>query len=199
MNERRRAPRVLEEALGSRAKVRLVRALVQRTGREISTEALCGVLDQSSGTLVPALQQLAQTGLVRSRVDGRARLWMLDDAHAAAPLVRRLFDEEARILDRACDEATRRALPARVRFAAWTFEEQERDGRGCSVVRLTLIADEPDAALKHAQESLKARPDIVPLSVGVDDARRQLAQGGPLVGLLERGRVVFADEAWLRG
>lgn len=179
---------MLEDALGSRSKVRLLRALCQRPGRSVSTDELVAVTGQSTGTLVPALQQLVASGILATRLEGRSRTYTLVDEHAVVPLLRRLFDEETRLLDRLCDGIARRAVGGGLRFGAWAHREG---------VLLLLIADDPVRTRALAEEAAKESLQLELRVLSVEEARAQL--DGDLAAIVEEGRVVFADESWLRG
>ena len=179
---------MLEDALGSRSKVRLLRALCQRPGRSVSTDELVAVTGQSTGTLVPALQQLVTSGLLATRLEGRSRTYTLVEENPSLPLLRRLFDEETRLLDRTCDAIARRAVGGGLRFAAWAHREG---------VLLVLIAEDAAKTRSLAEEAAKTQPGIELRVLTPADARAALE--ADLARILDEGRVVFADESWLRG
>jgi len=190
---------VLEEALGSRSKARLVRALARRNGQEATTEDLVTATGQSTGTIVPALQQLVSAGVVETRSVGRTRTYRLHEAHLLFAALRRLMDEETLAIDRACDEIGRRVRSEGLRYAAWVFGERQAEGASRSVVVLHLIGDDPKRI--EATATPLADPHkgwLLVRAWGEADARTALASGDvEFVRAVEQGRVVFADPAWL--
>lgn len=190
---------VLEEALGSRSKARLVRALARRNGQEATTDELVTATGQSTGTIVPALQQLVAAGVVETRSVGRTRTYRLHEAHPLFAALRRLVEEETLAIDRACDEISRRTRGEGLRYAAWTFGERQAEGAARSIVVLHLIGDE--AKRIEAAAAPLADPHkgwLLVRAWGEADARGALASGDPeFVRVVEQGRVVFADAAWL--
>lgn len=190
---------VLEEALGSRSKARLVRALARRVGEEATTEELVQATGQSTGTIVPALQQLVAAGVVDSRTVGRTRTYRLHERHPLFPSLRRLMEEESAAIDRVCDEVGRRATPAGLRFAAWAFGERQGDGASRSVVVLHLIGDDAKVIESAVQPVVAPHAGwLVHRAWGEAEARAALAAGdAEFARVVEHGRVVYADAEWL--
>ncbi|HLE97454.1 MAG TPA: winged helix-turn-helix domain-containing protein [Candidatus Thermoplasmatota archaeon] len=189
---------MLEDALGSRSKVRILRELVRRGGAEITTDDLVKATGQSTGTLVPALQQLAASGVVLTRMEGRTRVFSLSPRHPATPLLRRLFTDETVALHAAADALFRRAHVPGARFAAWYLDAGPEDDRRHAAWML-VVADDALAAEAAIRKAVQGEPLGVRV-VGVEEARKLLAAGDPgLERGIRRGRVVFADRGWLTG
>lgn len=190
---------MLEDALGSRSKVRILRELVRRSGEELTTEDLVRATGQSTGTLVPALQALAAAGVVTTRLVGRTRVFQLASRHPGTPILQRAFVDEAAALQHVADLSHRQARAPGIRYVAWYHDAEEGDDRR-HAAWLLVVADDPvaaEAAYRRAMENVVALRLRV---VGVEEAKKRLAEGdSALVRAIDRGRIVFADRQWLAG
>lgn len=188
---------MLEDTLGSRSKVRILRELVRRSAVELTTDDLVQATGQSTGTLVPSLQQLGATGIVETRLVGKTRVFKLADRHPLAPAVRRLFDDESRAIT-LMSEGVFRTLPKDgVRFAAWFHDEVGEDRS--QTVTLLVIADRPESVDAPLQKALTGNAFLRPKVLAVPAMRSALASGNrEYVRMIERARVLFADQQWLK-
>jgi hypothetical protein len=85
----------LESLLGSRNKVRLLRALALADAAVSGREAMNLAGLSSSGGAWSALGELAETGVVRRRSAGRAHLYSVNPDHILAGPLAQLFEAEA--------------------------------------------------------------------------------------------------------
>lgn len=188
---------MLEDALGSRSKVRILRELVRRGGEELTTEDLVRATGQSTGTLVPALQQLSGAGVVATRLVGRTRVFQLNSRHPGTPILLRAFVDEAAALNVLAEQVHRVAKASGVRYVAWYHDSEEGDDRR-HAAWLLVIADDAVASEPSYRKALEATPALRLRLVGVDDAKKLLGEGdASLTRAIERGRVIFADRKWL--
>lgn len=105
----------LDDLLGSRLRVRLLRVLARGassglTGRELAR--LCG---SSPSQAAASLRELEESGLLVREIAGRSHVWRMVEGHALAPVVTSLFRAEAESFSalRSDLEGLIRGLPVR--------------------------------------------------------------------------------------
>ncbi|MBI4394483.1 MAG: winged helix-turn-helix transcriptional regulator [Euryarchaeota archaeon] len=188
---------VLEDALGARSKVRIVRELARRGNDEVTTDDLAKATGQSTGTLVPALQQLALAGVISTRLVGKSRVFRLAADYPLGVVLKRIFEEESVAIHRQAEEILRKAGRDGIRYAFWVFDPSESEDRR-RALWLVAIADD---ASKVETALVNAAGQLSPFSVrviGVEATRKAvLANDEEHMRLIERGRIVFADKTWL--
>lgn len=188
---------MLEDALGSRSKVRILRELVRRSGEELTTEDLVRATGQSTGTLVPSLQQLSAAGVVATRLVGRTRVFQLASRHPATPILLRAFVDEAAALNVLAESVHRQAKAPGVRYVAWYHDAEEADDRR-HAAWLLVIVDDAALAEPAYRRVVESTPALRLRLVAVDEAKKLLSSGdASLTRAIERGRVIFADRKWL--
>jgi predicted nucleotidyltransferase len=190
---------VLDEVLGQRSKVALLRFLIRARG-EHSGRDLARHLGLDHKTCHAALRSLAEQGIVDFRRLGTALVYALRDAH---PIVRVIlapaFARESEILDRFVREAhTISRAPAVSVVLFGSAARREEAAR--SDVDILFVTNDADSsararkALDAAGPKLAARYGSVPQFIVEDRAtfRRKVARGDPLYSeILKNGRVVL--------
>lgn len=188
---------MLEDALGSRSKVRLVRELVRSGVNEVTTDDLVKATGQSTGTLVPALQQLALSGVLATRLVGKSRVFKLAPDHPITPALRRIFEEEAKTIHQLADAIVRKAGTAGLRYVFWVLDTTETDDRR-QTVWLIVIADDATAAEAAFKSAMGPLAPFNLRTISVEETRSKvMANDGEYLRLIEHGRVVHADRGWL--
>jgi len=190
---------VLDEVLGQRSKVALLRFLARARG-EHSGRDLARHLGLDHKTCHAALRSLAEQGIVDSRRLGTAVIYALRDAH---PIVRDIlapaFATEAALLERFVREAREISrAPAESVILFGSAARKEEEAR--SDVDILFVTRDADSkartreALDAAAAGLAARYGSVPQFIVEDRPtfRRKVARGNPLYGeILRTGRVIL--------
>lgn len=188
---------MLEDFLGARSKVRLLRDLIYRPGQELTTDDLVRTTGQSTGTLVPALQQLQSTGLIHTRLVGKSRVYKFNEQHPLAAALRRLFDDEARTLHQIVESIVRLLPKEKIRYAGWLYEQTKTEEARPTAL-IFVIGDDPKALEDTLRKAIAGRNTFNLKVYSPDEARSALASGGlEYSRMIELSRVVYADKAWL--
>ena len=193
-----RFTRLLDEVLGQRPRVVLLRILVrmggEHTGREL---ALLAALDHK--TCHAALQELSRQGIVEMRRVGRALVYRVNRNHAVVEgILGPAFQKEAGMVEEYAREARRRLrvpVESVVLFGSVARGEEEPKS---DVDLLFVVAD--DRAVKAAEAGIEGimgdlarRYGNVPqmLLVSRDRFRKGIRLGKPLyVEILKTGQVL---------
>jgi predicted nucleotidyltransferase len=89
----------LEELLGNRVRLRVLRALAGSVGVGLTGRELARRIVTSTSQTIRALEQLETVGIVHREIAGSAHLWRLSEEHVLHGTLARLFAEESRSLD----------------------------------------------------------------------------------------------------
>ena len=193
---------MLEELLGARTKVRLLRVLCAHPGREFTFRELSQIVGQSSGSTIPALGGLLDARIVVARRVGRSRVVRLNDAHPLAGAIRRLFRDEATALAGVA-QAFADTLPAAGLKAAVLFGSVARgEPTALSDVDVLVVVDHPrrSPAVRSTAAAMLDRYDasVSPLILTADEVTRRLKAFDPLLETIAaEGRLLRGKAAWL--
>jgi predicted nucleotidyltransferase len=197
---------VLNAALGSTAKVRVLRAVLPLTsavsGRE--ARALAGV--RSQGGAQQALAQLAQLGILREERIRGSRLYRVNGDHHLVPCIRALFEAEQRRfgllrdLVRAALES--KGLLVRVHFVVLFGGVARGEARPDSDLDLLVVTDTARARARVTAALHEAAEDaartlgvsVSPLVMALPRLRQRYRAGDPLLHTIEaEGRVLLGS------
>ncbi len=193
---------MLEDLLGSKTKVRLLRLLVAHPEREFSTREVSLAIGQSVGTVHPALRQLWAVRAILARQVGRSRLVRLNRAHPLAQALGSVFRQEASALTMVAVEFAE-ALPRGGIKAAVLFGSVARgEPTARSDVDVLVVVDDPRkaAVVERTAASMLDRYDanVSPLVLTSKDVGRRLASFDPLLQTIAaEGRLLRGRAAWL--
>lgn len=182
----------LDDALGTRSKVRILRVLLRRedelSGREVARQS--GV---SSHTAYRALEELADLGIVHRETSPAEHQFSINRRHILVKNgLEGLFSAERRAVDQAFDtlqttcSRLSRETKADIR-AAWLFGSAMRgEDRPSSDLDLLIVTD-------GSEGTNELREELVEIG---DDFRNDFGlQLSPVVLTVERLREMDADEA----
>ena len=193
---------MLDEIIGSRTKVRIVRFLVAEPGREFSQQDIVSSLGLSTGSIHPAINQLLAVRMVLSRRVGRSRPIRINRRHPFYSSLRALFRREATgLVAVARDFAD--ALPKKGVDAVVLFGSVARGGASPrSDVDVLVVVDSPAAAehVRHIADSALDRFDVnlSPLVMDASEVGRRLGAFDPLMLTIAReGQLLRGKAKWL--
>jgi predicted nucleotidyltransferase len=176
--------RSLEEILGNRVRLKVLRALAGSTGVGLTGRELARRVAASTSQTITALEQLEMAGVVHRGIAGRAHLWLLSEEHVLYDTLTRLFADEAsalNLLKRDLSVAIAK-LPVK---RAWLFGSIARgDERPTSDVDL-FVEVRSRADRKSVEESLSAL-----------SAQFALRFGNPLSTIVAETPRLRSREAW---
>ena len=193
---------MLEELLGARTKVRILRVLCAHPGREFTFRELSQAVGQSPGSTIPALRGLLEARIVVARRVGRSRAVRLNDRHPLAGPVRRLFRDEAAALAGVA-QAFVDALPAAGLKAAVLFGSVARgEPTARSDVDVLVVVDDlrRSPAIRSTAAAMLDRIDasLSPLILTQGEVDRRLKTFDPLLETIAaEGRLLRGRAGWL--
>lgn len=197
--------RPLDDLLGTRTAVRVLRALArfprrEATGRQLAAEAL---VDPSNANA--ALRRLQDHGLVEVRGAGRARLWKLAERNVLAVPLLELFGMERRLLDLVRDALARHlaAVPG-IRRATVFGSVARGDERPASDVDVLVVVgdgvdkDDVGRRLAPVRDLVRSTFGNPPTFVIYSEREARAKRNLPLMRNVEREGLPVAGEGALR-
>lgn len=189
--------RPLDELLGTRAKVTLLRALI-RTRAELTGRELARQVGLDAKTCHAALQELAEQGVVELQRVGRAIIYRLNDKHALVQiLLVPLFEREGALIEAyAKDLVSLLGTPESLILFGSVARGEERPTSDVDLLFVTggaTAARKAAEGLDRAAVDLAARYGSVPQVLVYDrKAFQDLARkGDPFISeVLRTGRVI---------
>jgi len=187
----------LNEILGRRSNVKLLRTLIQtpteRTGRELARDV---GLDPRG--VREALADLVEQGVVEVRPAGRALLYRANDRHVIIDLLTRLFQEEGTLLSRFAGELRKRSRlrPISIILFGSAARGTERPTSDVDLVFVTetgKLAVKEEERLDSAMVELSSRFGSTPqvMVIGLRDFQRRAKKGDGFINeILRTGRVI---------
>lgn len=193
---------MLEDLLGSRAKVRILRLLCAHPAREYTLRELSHALSQSLGTTVPALSGLLGARIIVTRRVGRSRTVRLNDRHPLAGPLRALFREETHALARGALAFAEALPPAGLKAVVLFGSAARGEASSRSDVDVLVVLDEARkaAAVRRVAASMLDRFDaaVSPLVLTDREVERRLAAFDPLLETIAaEGRLLRGRAPWL--
>lgn len=188
--------------MGSRAKVRILRALCAHPRRAYTLRDLSRTLGLSLGTTVPAIEDLLGSRVVTTQRVGRSRTVRLNERHPLAGALKALFREEADALVRAA-RSFADALPSQGLKAAVLFGSAARgEASARSDVDVLVVVDEPrraEAILREAGSMLdRLDAAVSPLVLTEREVDRRIAAFDPLLETIAaEGKLLRGRAPWL--
>lgn len=189
---------MLEDVLGARSKVRILRAIATGGDRQWSVEELGGATGLSNGTIVPAVKQLVAQGVLKvDSTAGNRRRVGLSPKHPAAQLLAGVFRAETVSVQQATEFLVERADKQGVRYVAWLNNPTEADSAR-QTVWLFVIADRPEKVQKRWAKEVERRPWLHLDVRSADELKQALRDPqSQYRAIIDQAQVVYADAKWL--
>jgi predicted nucleotidyltransferase len=86
----------LDDVLGNRIQVRLLRILARTESRGFTGRDLARMCGSSASQATASLRKLEDSGLIVRDIAGRSHVWRIAERHTLVPALRSLFHEEGR-------------------------------------------------------------------------------------------------------
>lgn len=193
---------MLEEILGSAAKVRILRVLYAGHRRERTIRDLARALDLSVGTVHPAVGQLAAARVILTRRVGRSVAVQANPTHVLSPALSTLFRAEAAAFVPVA-EAFAESLPAKGLSGVVLYGSVARGEAGPrSDIDVLVVLDDLRSApaVRKAAAAVLDRFDanVVPLVLTRGEVDRRLRAFDPLLlTIAGEGRRLRGRVPWL--
>ena len=193
---------MLENILGSKTKVRILRFLLAEPGREFSQQDIASSLGLSTGSIHPAINQLLGVRMILSKRVGRSRTIRINRRHPLYSSLRTLFRREATGLV-AIARKFADSLPEKGLDAVVLFGSVARGGASPrSDVDVLVVLDSPTAAedVQRIAGFALDRFDVnvSPLVMDAGEVGRRLHAFDPLMLTIAReGQLLRGKAKWL--
>jgi len=193
---------VFEALLGSKTKVRILRLLCTRPEREFTLRELSLAVDQSLGSVSPAVEQLLGTRILLTRRVGRSRALRVNRNHPLYDPLATLFRQEASALVGVA-QAFADALPRQGVEAVVLFGSAARGQPSVrSDIDVLVVVDDPRraGAIRSVAASMLDRFDanVSPLVLTSGETSRRLTSFDPLLETIAaEGRLLRGRATWL--
>ncbi|MFH0815421.1 MAG: helix-turn-helix domain-containing protein [Methanobacteriota archaeon] len=191
---------MLERILGSKAKIRLLRAIAGNPRREFSIEDLARETGMSYGTAHPALAGLVDARIVLARKAGRSRQYKANGNHILYPQIKSLLDREsAAFMDLAKEFAGRiEGAESVILFGSAARGEKVI---GDLDVLIVHRRGRPPRNVGRAVDDMLEKYDVVvsPIALTIDDVEARIERLDDFIlRVMDEGKIVRGDARWLR-
>ncbi len=193
---------MLENIIGAKSKVKILREMMQTDDREYCLEDLVKATDQSFGTVHPSLNSLVDSRMVLVRKIGKSKLYRVNRRHILYEKIKELMLEERNrfitIAKEFSDGLEKKNIKNIILFgsvARGDFGEK-------SDIDLLVIYSrrKPQEDVDTHVGTLLDKYDvaIVPVFLSVSEARNRLRKSDQfMLNALEEGKVLYGDAGWL--
>ncbi len=193
---------MLENILGSRSKMKLLREMVRNEEREYCLEDLVKATKQSFGTVHPALGSLVESRIIVVRKMGRSKLYRVNQRHVLYEKITDLIYAErdgyldiAKEFSEGLEKKHIRNIILFGSVARGDFTE-----RSDIDVLVVYSRTKPEDAVLEIVGTLTDKYDvtIVPVYLSVTEVRDRMKRADPFIlNVLEEGKVLYGDAKWL--
>lgn len=152
-------PAGLDEVLGSTARVRVARLLIELPDKEFTGREIARLLGTGHSTILPALRALVDRGLVNERVLGRAHVFRVNRDHFLYSILAATFGSERKLVEE-ITELIRSSLAAGSKSIVLFGSRAKGEARTGSDIDLLIVSREvrdTEAALGPLRAQLRRR------------------------------------------
>lgn len=193
---------MLEEVLGSRTKVRILRVLGSAPNREYTIRELASSLRLSFGSVYPAVQQLIGARAVLARRVGRSVGVRANQGHPLFRALASLFSDEASALVTVAQAFADGLPPQGIRSVVLFGSVARGEASARSDIDVLVVVDDPRRAapIRRAAAGILDRFDanVVPLVLTQREVDDRLRSFDPLLTTIAKeGRRLSGKVPWL--
>jgi len=194
---------MLEQIIGTKAKVRILRAMVRNPERAFSMEDIAREVGMSYGTVHPAVRDLARSRILLSQKVGRSRSYRVNKAHLLLPQLSALLNREADafrdIASEFAERLEKKGLDNVILFGSSARGEVSKPGD----IDLLIISSNPamkEQLDKLTQEFLDKYDVLIsPICPSRDSVKEKIAHFDEfMLRLIDEGIVLYGDDKWLK-
>jgi predicted nucleotidyltransferase len=193
---------MLERIFGSKAKVKIVRALASNPDSELCLEDVAGKTGLALGTAHPAIKDLAVTRIVLTRRAGRSTLYKINEKHLLYSRIRELFLHEmtahVKVAEEFANRIDKTGIECVILFGSAARGEFARVGD----VDILIVSGSGSASPKMdllAMDILDRYDTIIsPMTISSKELKKRLAEfDGFMLRVAEEGKLLYGDAEWL--
>ncbi len=197
---------LIENVLGSKSKIKILRVFYDSPDREFCLDDLIRIMKRSPGTIYPSLSDLARLRVILSRKAGRSTLYKLNSRNPIVKKIVEIFSaEEDSLLDAARDFAKNVDKTDIVSITLFGSVARGEATERSDVDVLVIYDKNPDAVRKNVNklidEYLERDINIVPVFYSKREVKKMRKEYNSFIlGIEDEGRVLFGkslgDRTW---
>lgn len=194
---------MLERILGSKAKVRILRALAYNPNREFTIQEVAKETGLALGTAHPAIRDLVDTRAVLTRKAGRSIQYKINASHLLYAKLLELFEREihahAEVAEEFVNRIGKKGVKSMVLFGSVARGEYRVVG-DVDILIVTKDGGLPPGTEEASQEILDKYDTIIsPLALSSEEVRHRLAKFDSFIlGIADEGKLLWGDAKWLK-
>jgi predicted nucleotidyltransferase len=194
---------MLENILGSRSKIRILRSFMKDPKRGYSMEDIVKDTGMSYGTVHPAMQDLVESRILLGRKIGRSIEYRINKSHVLFTKLRALFRSEASAFkekaQQFADRVEKKGIVNIILFGSVARGEVIDAGD----IDLLFIYSNPNIKKNvedHVMDFVETYDILIsPVFISQKDTKRRMEDLDDFIlQVLEEGLVLYGDEKWLR-
>ena len=198
---------MLEDILGSRSKIRILRFLFADTRDEFAMEDIARGAGLSFGTVHPALAQLTDARILTVKKLGRSRIFRLNTSNRLYEQIRTLFKEESEGLRKLAFKFTvmsnKKGLKTVILFGSVAKESYAAEAGDVDLLFVCETDNDLECINKETSElsqQFLEQYDVVisPLCLSAGDVQERMDRSdGLILKVISEGKLMYGESEWL--
>ncbi len=194
---------MIEDILGSKVKIKIIRKLALSEDREFGFEELSKALSLSFGAVHPALKELSDCRIVAARKIGKSKLYSINKKHLVFHEIKGLFGAEAAAFLRVAVKFTKSVDKKGIKNILVFGSVARGDANDKSDIDILIIYKSKSFVKEnvnmHIQKFLdKYDAEIVPAYLSMKEAlKRRKRFDRFMMNVINEGKILYGDIRWL--
>lgn len=193
---------MLENILGSRSKIAILRMLSANPKREYTIEEISRAVQISLGTVFPALRCLIETRTILSRKIGRSTIYVINEQHTLFDEIKSLFWKESNVPIIVAKKFTSILVKQNIKNVILFGSGARGEFKEHSDIDILIIycKVKPVDAVEGAVNATSKKYDasIIPIFLSVNEVKVRLEQlDNFIIAALSEGKILYGDKKWL--
>ncbi len=195
---------MIENILGSKVKVKIIRKMLLSENREVNFEDLTRSLNLSFGTVHPALKEMTNTRIVTVRKIGKSKLYKINKTHVLFKELKMLFKAEVenfvKIAIKFAKKVNKKNIKNIILFGSVARAESSiKSDIDILIIYKINEQDIKENVNREVQKFLDLYDvEIVPVYLSHKESiKRRNKFDRFLMNILNEGKVLYGDIRWL--
>lgn len=194
---------MLENILGTKSKIRILREFIRNIERDYSMEDLVKATGMSFGTVHPALNGLVDSRILTARKFGRSKMYRINKAHVLFPQIEKLLRKEAMVLTEIATEFAENLGKEGIENIILFGSVARGEVTGTGDIDILIIYFESDITERIgrlAGEFLEKYDVVIsPICLSKEEIKKRLKKFDDFIlRAIDEGKVLYGDDTWLR-
>lgn len=195
---------MMERILASKTKIKILRRLIEKPGREFSFEDVAKVTSLSFGTVHPALKDLVYSRAVEMRKMGKSKLYRINQRHILFKELKALFDSESGSLTLIAKKFAAKIDKRNIRNIILFGSVARGEFTEKSDIDILIIYKSDEALIRKSVSKLSQSfldrwdVEIAPIYLSTKEAEQKMKIFDRfMVRMMDEGKVLYGDIKWL--